>query len=94
MLDGISNWQRREEILWCQRARVDFLCFGDKNSNRLHKKSSIRKAINTITGLKATDGVIHMNMLEMEDTVISYFGSLFASSSLSSPDVVLSLIST
>ena len=42
----------------------------------------------------ATNGVIHMNTLEMEDIVVSYFGSLFVSGSLSSPNIVLSLILT
>ncbi|KAJ8445589.1 hypothetical protein Cgig2_012477 [Carnegiea gigantea] len=73
LLDKLSEWRRKEEILWWQHSGVDFLCFGDKNSGWLHNRPTVRKATNTISGLKGTDILIHSNVQEMEDIVVGFF---------------------
>lgn len=48
---------KEEEKYWRDKARVDWLKFGDKNTSFFHAKTVQRRAQNKIRGLEMTDGV-------------------------------------
>lgn len=56
ILEELNERRRREEMLWWQRSRVDFLQYGEKKFSWFHNKASIHKLVNHITELKGPDG--------------------------------------
>ena len=59
LLDQIDELRQKEEVMWCQRARVDYLRYGDKNSAWFHGRATQRHRTNAIMGLQGPDGVIY-----------------------------------
>ncbi|KAJ8432811.1 hypothetical protein Cgig2_026141 [Carnegiea gigantea] len=51
----IQEWRRKEEMLWWQRARLDYLNFGDSNTRWFHSRANMRRAMNFVQGLKDID---------------------------------------
>lgn len=48
----IREWQKKEEILWWQWARYDYLKFVDSNTVWFHTRANMRRLRNKIMGLK------------------------------------------
>ncbi|GMJ04189.1 hypothetical protein HRI_004088000 [Hibiscus trionum] len=72
----------KDELYWEQRARVNWLRHGDRNSSFFHKWASVRKKKNTISKLQNDDGVWFSEDTEMLNLVGSYFQKLFTSSDM------------
>lgn len=79
-LAKIQEWRGKEEMLWWQRARSDYLKFGDFNTRWFHSIANMRKAMNFIQGLEDVDGVIQPEQEAMEQIAADYFTNLFSSS--------------
>lgn len=94
IMDELREWRRREEVLWWQRSRVDFLWFGDKNTGWFHNKANVRKAINNISELKGDDGILYVDTQNIENIVVRYFDELFTSTVSSTGEEIISLIPT
>ena len=92
--EGISGEQvRREELLrfklsrledqrdtyWKQRAHVNWMTNGDRNTKYFHMCASERKRKNRITNLKKEDGRVVSDKEEIKEAVTSYFTNLFFS---------------
>ena len=55
ILAEVSQWRRKEEILWRQRSRVDFLRYEYSNSKWFHTQATTRGATNVILHLLDED---------------------------------------
>ncbi|KAA3467389.1 reverse transcriptase [Gossypium australe] len=69
----------KEERYWEQRARVNWLQMGNKNTSFFHKSASQRRRINRIRGLHRIDGSAAANEKEIEEIALTYFTDLFES---------------
>ena len=77
ILGKIREWRKREEILWWQRARSDYLKYGDSNTRWFHSRATMRRARNHIEALIAEDGVQRTDPEGIEQIILNYFSSLF-----------------
>ena len=84
----------REEIMWRQRARIQWLSEGDSNSKFFHRKASARKARNRISELQRADGTVCTDEQEMANMATSFYGNLYASENTIGIEEVLSHIPT
>lgn len=75
----IENLLGEEEIYWRQRARVDWMKWGDRNSKWFHQRATQRRKCNRIEGLWDTDGRWVEDEEGMEQIVVGYFQNLFVS---------------
>ncbi|KAL9680790.1 hypothetical protein QQ045_012569 [Rhodiola kirilowii] len=80
LISRIDEWRLREEILWRQRSRVEWLREGDRNTSYFHAKATRRKEINTITRLKNRDGVWVLDDNQIASLIKEYFTDIYSSS--------------
>lgn len=80
IMKSIRELRRKEEVLWWQRSRINFLKYGDSNSKWFHLKASERKRHNRITKLRDNDGIWRESEDELQKVVVDYFMDLFSSS--------------
>ena len=100
ILGLIHEWRKKEEILWWQRARLDYLKYGDANIIWFHSMDSMRRAKNTILGLQdsegaiqtSSEGVIQTSSEGMTDVVTQFLGHLFTPSQPHSFEEVLKCV--
>ncbi|KAJ8441718.1 hypothetical protein Cgig2_019105 [Carnegiea gigantea] len=59
ILGKIREWWKREEILWWQRAKSDYLKYGDSNTCWFHSCATMRRARNHIEALTEEDGGVN-----------------------------------
>ncbi|KAL4352071.1 hypothetical protein GQ457_06G018000 [Hibiscus cannabinus] len=67
-----------EEQLWKQKARMDWIHFGDRNTHYFHSKAIARRRRITITMLKDESGVWCDDDAQLRTATTTYFSSLFA----------------
>ncbi|KAJ8439381.1 hypothetical protein Cgig2_021795 [Carnegiea gigantea] len=70
MLGLIREWRKREQILWWQRARSDYLKYRDASTCWFHSTANMRRAKNTITSLFDANNLNQAGMLQ--DILFSY----------------------
>lgn len=70
----------REELLWKQKSRVEWLAMLDLNTRYFHLSTIIRQRRNTIEYLKTEDGRWLDNRQEIGNHICGFFQSLFQSS--------------
>ncbi|KAK8664006.1 hypothetical protein V6N13_083810 [Hibiscus sabdariffa] len=71
----------KEELYWEQRARANWLKFGDRNTPFFHNHASSRKRMNSISGLYDSEGVWKSDNADLLVMASNYFQELFQSSS-------------
>ena len=69
----------KEEKMWHQRSRINWLQTGDQNTKFFHTHASRRKMGNWIQGIEDNDGVWHEDVDKIEDVAVQYFTNLFTS---------------
>ena len=89
ILSEISQWCRKEEILWHQRSQVEFLRHGDSNSKWFHIQASTRRTANHITSLLDREARKKTELGDIENIIIRFFEDLFTTSAPSDLDCVL-----
>ena len=52
----VNDLLQKQEIMWRQRSRVDWLKEGDLNTSFFHGRASMRKRKNKISKLKSSSG--------------------------------------
>ncbi|GLT29911.1 hypothetical protein SLA2020_047430 [Shorea laevis] len=75
----LNDWQQREEVLWKQRSRVQWLKEGDQNTAFFHNRAFARHKKNHIAGLLDDRGTLVSNKTGIEGICIKYFRDLFTS---------------
>ncbi|PWA73584.1 hypothetical protein CTI12_AA146360 [Artemisia annua] len=79
--EEIKELLTREEKIWKQRSRIQWLSEGDKNTRFFHSRASNRRKRNRILRLKDEDGRWVENDDDVCILVTCYFTNLFCSSS-------------
>lgn len=67
----------REEMMWLQRSRVDWLREGDRNTRYFQRRAVWRARKNLIKKLKKDDGVWCTAPTDMEHMASSYFKEIY-----------------
>ena len=84
----------KENCLWQQRSRVDWLKSGDLNTSYFHSRENQRNQRNFISKLVLDDGTRVENEQEIRKTMVDYFKTMFTSSNPTSFDSILDGIDT
>jgi ribonuclease HI len=79
----------REEVMWRQRSRVQWLAAGDKNTKFFHQRACMRRRKNLIKSLTKLDGTITNDPLEMQALAKEFYHELFTSQGVNGMDAVL-----
>ena len=90
----LGTGKKKEEILWWQRSRVNYLQHGDRNTGWFHQRANGRRSTNIIEGLQGADGEIHSDPEELEIILTNYFSQLFTPSTTSFTDEVIGKVPT
>jgi hypothetical protein len=90
--DRIVELNHREEVMWRQRSRVQWLREGDNNTKIFHQKASMRKRRNKIEQLSKADGSVTEDVEEMRGMANDFFNSLYEAEGTYNMDVVLNTV--
>jgi hypothetical protein len=82
----------REEVMACQRSRVDWLREGDRNTTFFHAWATAQRRANRISRLERPDGSMCDDSSEIKGMVHNFYEHLFTSESCPSVDSVLDAI--
>lgn len=77
LVDNIKELCSREDILWRQTSRVEWLQEGDSNTHYFHLRASARNMWDKISMLVTDAGNILTDMFDIERKIFSYFSDLF-----------------
>ena len=82
----------KEAQMWGQRAKVQWLKDGDRNTRFFHSKASQRRRKNYIKGLYDNEGQWCTNPSRMEEIVLEFYQALFTSQNPENFDEILAQI--
>lgn len=88
----INELKNREECMWKQRSRTEWLKEGDKNTRYFHCRANQRNRRNYIAGLEDDAGTRWEDKGRIGGLLEDYFNSLFSTSHASDFDDILSVI--
>ncbi|CAM8994384.1 unnamed protein product [Rhodiola kirilowii] len=80
IVEKIDEWRLREEILWRQRSRVEWLKEGDRNTRFFHAKATRRKKSNIISRMQNEEGVWLTDERQIGEVTKRYFTNIFSTS--------------
>lgn len=76
-----------DEIYWKQRAREDWLHWGDRNTKWFHLRASQRRKTNRIEGLFNEQGDWISEHADLDNLALMYFNNLFSSDNPDQEDI-------
>ena len=94
VMDRMDEILYREEMMWLQRARVDWLKEGDMNTKFFHLRSVWRSCKNKIKRLRKVDGNWCTNGNELAQLATDFFGDLYKRDTSLDPAILLNLLDT
>ena len=94
IIERLTKLYHREEILWRQRARVEWLMQGDKNTYFFHLRASRRRRKNQIKALQRPNGELTENVSEMENLTNTFYRDLYTSEGVHDMEQVLETVPT
>lgn len=71
----------QKEMLWMQKSRIDWLCFGDKNTCFFQTSTVVRRRRNKIEPLRGEDGDWVNDKAALNNMAVKYYSELFISDS-------------
>lgn len=80
LTDELDEWRLREELLWKQRSRVDWLKEGDLNTKCFHAIASQRLKTNIINKLQNKDEIWITENQELKSLALKHFEDNFKAS--------------
>jgi hypothetical protein len=89
IVDRLVELDSREEVMWRQRSRVQWLAEGDKNTRFFHLRASQRKRRNKISQLRKSDGEITDDPIAMASATNEFYRDLYRSEGTEEMEVVL-----
>ncbi|XP_073353989.1 uncharacterized protein [Aegilops tauschii subsp. strangulata] len=92
IMDRLVELYHREEILWRQRARLEWLSHGDKNTYFFHLRASRRRRKNKIKALMRPDGSLTEDNQEMEGLVNAFYMNLYSSEGVQNMERVIDAV--
>ena len=90
--DEINKLLDLEECMWSQRAKTDWLRYGDQNSKYFHCRASARNKRNFIVGLENDLGLWVEEEDRISELLNDFFSSLFSFSNPTEFDAVLDCV--
>ncbi|OMO62153.1 reverse transcriptase [Corchorus capsularis] len=78
-LDDLNGLYDKEETKWRQRAKINWLKEGDRNSKTFHATATIRQRRNVISSIVDENGVRVVENAKMEKIIADYFRDIFTS---------------
>lgn len=75
----LNCWLEKEDEMWRQRSRINWLQLGDRNTRFFHAKASAIFKKNLIDGLLDAEGRWQEDEARIEDIVVDYYNNLFTS---------------
>jgi hypothetical protein len=78
----LQQYLEKEEIKWRQRAKTNWLTFGDKNSKYFHACANQRRKVNKISYIQDERGAMWKSQKEIGRAFMEYFEGLFATEGL------------
>jgi hypothetical protein len=88
----LHEMYEREEIMYRQRSRQDWLKAGDRNTRYFQNRASHRKRKNTVRSLRREDGSVCNTNEGMRDMALVFYKDLYNSEGSTQADQVLNLI--
>jgi hypothetical protein len=89
--DRIVELNHREEIMWQQRSRIQWLSACDKNTKFFHMRASQRRKKNKITKLRL-NGQIATDEQEMKNMTTTFYKQLYTSEGTEDMEAVLGTV--
>jgi hypothetical protein len=83
----------KEEVMYRQRSRQEWLKAGDRNTKFFQNRASHRKRKNTVLGLIREDGSVCKTNEGMAEMALAFYHNLYASEGSSDREQILPLIS-
>ncbi|XP_073355415.1 uncharacterized protein [Aegilops tauschii subsp. strangulata] len=88
--DKLNELLYKEEMLWLQRSRINWLREGDRNTKFFHRKAIWRAKKNKISKLQANGNWI-FSSAELESMATAYFQNLFTRDPNLNPEEIVAL---
>lgn len=73
IIERINELHHREEIMWRQRSRIQWLAEGDRNTKFFHLRASQRRRKNLIKNLRKSNGEFTSDEREMGEMTTNFF---------------------
>ena len=67
----------REELLWYQKSRREWIKYGDRNTSFFHQKTITRRACNRITVIRDDGGNWLYEAQEIKTHAVTFFSTLY-----------------
>jgi hypothetical protein len=92
LVEKLAEALHREEVMWRQRSRIQWLAEGDKNTRFFHLRASQRKKKNRILELTKADGSVTRDEAAMGLEANGFYQNLYTSEGVSNMEEVLSSV--
>lgn len=78
LIEEYENICLREEMLWMQKARAQWINDGDRNTKYYHTKALLHRRRNNISMLKDDNGMWESDQSKLQELAQQYFQSLYS----------------
>jgi hypothetical protein len=90
--ERLVELQGREEKMWRQQSRIQWLSEGDKNIHFFHQRASQRRKKNKISRLAKADGSVTEDPIKLQQMARSFYADLYTLEATSGMDEVLASV--
>ncbi|XLR37822.1 hypothetical protein S83_022482 [Arachis hypogaea] len=73
----LEEIMEREEVLWLQKSRKNWIVEGDRNTKYYHTRTIIRRRKNRVLKLRREDGTWEEDQEELENLAVNFFKRLY-----------------